>query len=344
MKNLKSFLLFFLGNLLILISDVKASSNYSETEYSPEQKELINYAFNHPEFLIGDQLINLNAKKYILTNLNQLQLNIYLSGLIYNSYQIQNTDFIIQYSSNGNRNLYLTNYYNIEAINFSYTGFYSSAIASFKKSLIAAYALKDFKKIGSISSNLTHLYLLKNDLLNVEKNNNICLENLNNSNNRYGLINCVILKAHLALLKGEFQKAENIILKNALLLSSQSRKSEQQCYFELGKIYLKNKRFTEAKWFFIQSFTLAEKLNLRLSKIKSLLLLAKAKNMIKDHSLALNDLLLVEKMSDNTTTAYQIDLQLELAQTYSYLNAKVKAKRSLSNLMALKNNYLSPKI
>ncbi len=335
MKYLKRFYIICFVFLIIKKTTAKVSSLYSQSTLTIEQIDVINNAYDHPDFLIGDQLKNINPKKFISTNFNTLQLNIYLSGLSKVSYNIENP-------LNKNKPLHLANYYQLEALNYCYKGLYSLAIVNFEKSLLVYTALKDFNEIAKISQNLANLYLLKNNLKKAEEYNNISLIHYKLLNNSYKLINCVVLKAQLALLSGDFKKAENFILKNALLLSYQSgsKKSEQGCYYELGKIYLKNRRYTESKWFLIQSITLADKLNLKVSKIKSLLLLAKVKNSIKDHSLALSDLLLVKKMSDISTKDYQSDLQLELAQTYSYLNAVTKANQSLLSLKTLKNGYL----
>lgn len=345
-KTLKRFFLICLACVMMLKSQAKIKSISLSITYSEEQLTLIKNAFDHPNLLIGDQLKYLNPKNFITTNLNTLSLNIYLSSLNTYSFKLQNQGFTIQNSPNKYNQLFIANYYAIEAINFSFQGSFLSAIASFEKALRASLKIKDFKKITAISTNLSRLYLLKNNILSAEEHNNIALIHYKRLKNNDGHLNCIIIKAQIALLKGEFRLAENIILKNALVLSAQlgNKKSEQQCYFELGKIYLKSKRLTEAKWFFIQSLTLADKLNLRLAKIKSLLLLAKIQNLNKDYSLALEDLLVVRKMSDNYTIVYQSDLQFELAKTYSYLHAEAKAKRSLLNFNMLKNNYLLRKI
>jgi len=345
-KNTKRSFLICLACVIMLKSQANTKSTTLNIPYSEEQITLIKNAFDHPDFLIGDQLKYLNPKNFISTQLNILQLNIYLSSLNTCSFKLENKGFTIQNSANRDNQQFLANYHIIEGINYSFQGAISSAIASFEKALIACYALKDYKKLTLISTNLSSLYLLKKDVLSAEKKNNIALIYYRQLNTNSAIINCILIKAQIALYKGEFKKAENFILKNALLLSSQieSKKGEQQCYFELGKIYMKSKRFTEAKWFFIQSLTLADKLNLRLAKIKSLLLLAKIQNLNKDYTLALKDLLLVKKMSDNYTNVYQSDLQLELAKTYSYLHAEAKMDRSLLSFKTLKNNYLIHKI
>lgn len=341
-KDLKRLFLVCHFCVVTLKSEAKTKSISVSIPYSEEQLKFIKDAFEHPDLLIGDQLQYLNPKNFIITHSNGLSLNIYLSSLNTNSFKLQNKRFTIQNYANRENQLFLANYYEIEAINYSNQGRFLSAIASFEKSLFGFQALKDFEKITAISANLSRLYLLKKDTRNAEYKNNTALTYYKKLNNSSGILNCFLLKAQIALFKGEFIKAENFILKKALIVSGRvgDKRREQRCYFELGKIYLKSKRLTEAKWFFIQSLTLADKLKLRSAKIKSLILLAKIQNMNKDYTLALKNLLLVKKMSDNYTNVYQSDLQLELAKTYSYLHIKTKAKRSLLNFNTLKNNYL----
>lgn len=335
----KSCCVIFFICLMALKSPIKANTFSTTTTYSAEQLTLIKNAFNNSDFLIGDQLLKLDAKNLILTDFNELQLNTYLSGFKNDSFIVKNVSLTFQNPSKRELSNTTIKHF-ITAINYYFNGYYLSVIASFKKSLITAYKLDDLKKTTLISINLSRLYLLNNDFSKAEENNKIAIKYYRLSNDK--LVNFVIFKAQIALLNKRYKNAENIILKNALMLSRQSRnkKSELQCYYELGKIYLKDKRFTEAKWFFIQSVMLVDKLNLRLSKIKSLLLLVKVKNLIQDHSLALKDLILVKKMSDSFNKAYQIDLQFELAQTYSYLSNEVKSHQSLLNYDSLKKYYL----
>ncbi|TKC00323.1 tetratricopeptide repeat protein [Pedobacter cryophilus] len=284
--------------------------------YSVEQKSLITTAFKHPDFLIGDQLIDLDSKSFIITGADKLQLNIYLSGI--NNKHFIHFDTNFEGATTQKQLLAFTNFQKIKAINFCYQGLYSSAIANYNSALSGFKILKDTQNMASTSANLARLYFLKRDFTQSGAHNKTAITYYSLLKIKNQQINGLIFKAHLALLNGDFKTAENLILKNVLLLGV-NKINEQKCYLELGKIYLKSKRYTEAKWFFIQSLTLAEKLNSKSSKIQSLLLLARVKNIIKDHSLALKDLNIVKMLLDKSSESYKQDLDFEMAQTYSYL-------------------------
>jgi uncharacterized protein HemY len=159
------------------------------------------------------------------------------------------------------------------------------------------------------------------------------------ANKSMSLTNILLWKAQVYLSLGKSKEAELLIL-SRILLMTHHKNQEQQCYYILGKVYLKTKQFTQAKWFFIQANELARKLNQTEKRVQSLLFLAKVKNSIKDYALAVNDLFLVKELLLNNQSSYKLDLFLESAQTYSYLHLENEVSENRHNFDLHKKLFL----
>lgn len=129
---------------------------------------------------------------------------------------------------------------------------------------------------------------------------------------------------------GNFASAEQIILKKALPLSG--NEDRIRCFKSLGHTYLKQKKYSQAKWFFIQENMLARKMNNRVYVMRSLLYLGQAKTAIRDYGLALNDYKVAERIStsisDNKILA---EVHSSLADFYKK-QGDLSASRRFSSL------------
>ena len=91
-------------------------------------------------------------------------------------------------------------------------------------------------------------------------------------------------------------------------------------YTDLSKIYYSQKKYTEAKWFILQSNTLSRARNDTPNIISSLLTLATIKSDIKDYTLAMGDLNEALQMSiNNHTPKTELDVLKSYALLYSTL-------------------------
>ena len=124
---------------------------------------------------------------------------------------------------------------------------------------------------------------------------------------KYGL---VFKEAEIALAQGLTAKAEHLIIGSALPMSNKvkGKYNEFNCYLLLGKIYLKAKQLTQAKWFFIQANTIAVNQNYVDGKIETSLLLAKTKINVGDKAVALQDLEKARRLIDAKHQIYLADL------------------------------------
>lgn len=320
---------------------LKSSAVFS-FDYSAEQSVLIEESF-HSKFLIAEELRSLDARNFILSGWSPLDGNIYLSGMKKTnilpkaSLEIGLSDTLfsktlIELSAQNEK---------LHGINFAFKGFYQLATFHFSNALIQYAILKDTQNNILLRQNLSELYILQHRLDEALKINYNTESLLIKSNKKNKLVDNLLQRVTIEVEKGNTKSAENIILKRVLAMGV-NKKQEQECYLSLGKIYLQAKRYTEAKWFFIQANTLAEKRNSRLGKIKSLLLLAKVQNQVGDHSLALNNILKAKNLITNSLKIYIIDVEMELAQTYRQLNQKQKSNIHSTNFNSIKTSYIKP--
>lgn len=251
------------------------SSIVFSSNYSAEQKVVAAESF-HSKFLIAEELRFLDAKSFIVSGWLPLDQNIYFSGLnqknilptLYSKIVIRDTLFskkIIELSAQNEK---------LQAINFAYEGLYEKSILHFSNALLKYTFLKDTLNRIVVNQNLYELYILKNSYEEASTANHHIELLLSKSHKKSKLIDNLLQRVTIEIEKGNTKNAENIILKKVLAMGV-NKNQEQECYLSLGKIYLLAKRLTEAKWFFIQAYTLSEKRNSRLGEIKSLLLLAK---------------------------------------------------------------------
>lgn len=102
-----------------------------------------------------------------------------------------------------------------------------------------------------------------------------------------------------SLKKGSLKEAEETLLKKSIPLSLRygTAQSDYSCFMALAKIYADQKKYTQAKWYFIQSNTSAIKGKNSKGEVTSLIKLAQVKGHIGDYLLALQDLRQAEKIA-----------------------------------------------
>lgn len=139
-----------------------------------------------------------------------------------------------------------------------------------------------------------------------------------------------VLMADINRAFGNYRQAESLVLKRALPLyrGAGNATGRIKCFRSLGHTYREQKRFSEAKWFFIQENMQARKLNNSKGIISSLLYLGKVKVAIKDYDLALNDFKEAERLARNTGNISALaDIRSAFASVHSKLgNAETSAR------------------
>lgn len=267
-------------------------------------------AINQNYFLLADNSdFRINHK--LKTHFNVLDLNIYLSGLS-NEYFFKQSFF---------NDISTANYLEVLGIYNSRLNKLDDAILAFKQAYDLSLVLKNKFQSFVLAYNLSNIFFVKNDLANADLYSRYANKYITGLSKPKLTFDQLLLESKIAASQNQIKKAETLILKSALQMSGKlGKKAAYACYSQLGKIYLKAKRFTESKWFFIQALTTASGIDFKQGEIESLILLSKAKLEIKDYDLAMQDLQKAQVLIDKGYPNYQEDLDLNLALINKKLN------------------------
>lgn len=237
-----------------------------------------------------------------------------------------------------------------------------------------AAVLHSYGIINALNGNMDHALILFNEALVINlqlKNTSAILKNylnlarVNNFNGNFpeaikyshALVDIsTTIRSNTSLAEGymslanlwtsqkNFQEAESMVLKKALPLYYYKLKDKSgtiKCYDQLALIYQQQKRFSEAKWFYIQSNMLARKINDPLEIVNSLINLAHVKMSIGDHLLALRDIREAEQLSLKHKYNFKlIEIKNDLAELYTKLGDPIAAFSAFSEFSVLKNAFL----
>jgi len=258
-------------------------------------------SFDKNPVLISDSVKKIDPKLFLTSSLDKLSENIYFSSLnnylflsqVFKKYDWgkANTDFLEILGLNefysGNR------YQSVEIL----TDIFNNTTDSSQKAKICLNLI-NINYLNNQFTKAMHFVKLASD----------SLQHYYSYKQRYELL---FTEAKIALTQGMTTKAENLVIRQVLPMSSKVRgkHSEFDCYLFLGKIYLKAKQFTQAKWFFIQANTIAVGQGYIDGEIETSLLLAKTKIKVGDRAVALQDLARARSLIDDNHHVYLADLQ-----------------------------------
>lgn len=98
---------------------------------------------------------------------------------------------------------------------------------------------------------------------------------------------------------GALKAAEQTIIKRSIPLSLRygTDHSDYTCFMALANVYVSQKKYSQAKWYYIQSNTSAKKGHNTKGEVQSLIKLAAVKRTIGDNTLAIQDLKQAEKIA-----------------------------------------------
>lgn len=141
---------------------------------------------------------------------------------------------------------------------------------------------------------------------------------------------CYVNIARIKIEQGNFVQAESMILKHALPLfrSASDDFGRISCFDVLGRSYVGQKKYSPAKWFFIQANTQARNLKDTIGIISSLTELGKVKISIRDYDLAIRDFKEAELLSRRKGA---LSLMAEVKKAYGLLYKQTGNKKALSN-------------
>ncbi|HEX7366893.1 MAG TPA: hypothetical protein VF273_07350 [Pelobium sp.] len=251
--------------------------------------------------LISDSLKKTNVKLVLKSSLDKLSENIYFSSASRELF----IRCILGRQVSTEKNL---DFLEILALSDFYKGNGPQAEITFE---IVFSQTKDSLQKAQTCINLIKLNYLLHDFVKAKYFINVAKGSLQKIYSNQQKYNLVFTEAKIALSEGLTHKAEDLIINKALPMSAhvKGKLNEYNCYLFLGKIYLKARKLTQAKWFFIQANTIALNKNYIDGEIETSLLLAKTKIKSGDFSIALQDLAKAKKLIGKNHQIYLEDLQ-----------------------------------
>lgn len=192
---------------------------------------------------------------------------------------------------------------------------------------------------------LARIYKYREDLAEAVKINELIVsEALEIRNNRY-LGEAYLNLAHLWNAQKKYKDAEAIMLNKALPLfcyKLQDKVGAMRCYDQMAEIFQSQKRYSEAKWFCIQSNMVARKINNTSGIVNSLVSLAHVKMSIGDHQLALHDFREAERLSISNKYQYKlVEIKNDLSKVYTVMGNTSAASSALTEFTVLKDAILN---
>ncbi|MEJ7693811.1 tetratricopeptide repeat protein [Daejeonella sp.] len=192
---------------------------------------------------------------------------------------------------------------------------------------------------------LARIYKYKKDFNEAVKYNELIVaESLASRNNR-DLGEAYLNLASIWTAQRKYKDAEAIIMNKALPLFAyklHDKIGSMRSYDQLAEIFQLQKRFSEAKWFYIQSNMVARKMNNSSGIVNSLVSLGHVKMSIGDHKLALSDFREAEALSISNKYRFKlVEIKNDLSKVYAALGNKTAASSALSEFTVLKNAILN---
>jgi len=194
---------------------------------------------------------------------------------------------------------------------------------------------------------LARIYKYRGDLPQALKYNELIMaESLLSRNNRQ-LGEVYLNLASIWTSQKRYKDAENIIMNKALPLFAYKIHDKiglMKSYDQLAEIFHLQRRFSEAKWFYIQSNMVARKLNNSSGIVNSLVSLGHVKMSIGDNQLALRDFREAEKLSISNKYNFKLaEIKGDLSRVYTAMGNNIAANSALSEFTVLKEAILNSK-
>ncbi|TQM52661.1 soluble NSF attachment protein (SNAP)-like [Arcticibacter tournemirensis] len=209
-------------------------------------------------------------------------------------------------------------------------GIWRESVRLYKEALSIQDQLKDIKHAAGSSIHLAYILKKNDDYSAALKHAASAARLYSKAGIKDSSASAYVLMADINRALGNYRQAESLILKRALPLyrGAGNATGRIKCFRSLGHTYREQKRFSEAKWFFIQENMQARKLNNSKGIISSLLYLGKVKVAITDYDLALKDFKEAERLARNTGNISALaDIRSAFASVHSKLgNAETSAR------------------
>ncbi|MDF3077135.1 MAG: tetratricopeptide repeat protein [Sphingobacteriaceae bacterium] len=214
------------------------------------------------------------------------------------------------------------------------------SIGYFLQSLQLMEQLKDRRSIAYLAHNLAGVFKLMGNYgqaltyYEYSQTTNRELKNYEEAASAY--IDIATVKG----LQKKYTEAEQIIFKKALPLSKWSKPNRMRSFSALAELYMAQKRYSEAKWYYLQESKVADFLNDQQTKIASLINIAQVKTTLGDQVQALNDYKEAERIaSQNRYFSSLIEIKGNMGDIYLQQGDYASAGTAIDEYRKLKDSY-----
>ncbi|MGV3508894.1 MAG: hypothetical protein ACO1N7_06350 [Sphingobacteriaceae bacterium] len=225
------------------------------------------------------------------------------------------------YSETGNRSSQ-GNVLSIMARFYEKNAAWKEAEGYYKTSLKIHESIENHSASATSALHLADLALIQNNLSEANKNISYAIKKYESLNDKTGLALSYVKLAEIYRRKKQYKKGEKLIIGSALpfFRSTGYQSGRIDCFDVLGKIYFSQKRYSEAKWFFIQANTQSRDLNDIDGITSSLINLGKVKVAIGDYNLAKRDFKEAQILATNRKNLF---LMASVKEAYAGLYKKL---------------------
>ncbi|WP_069659490.1 tetratricopeptide repeat protein [Arcticibacter eurypsychrophilus] len=217
------------------------------------------------------------------------------------------------------------------------------AIYYFNEALRLKEKVNDKQGMASISSNLAALYQISGEYQKALVQNKSVIQLFTALRKPALVADAYLELAENQLLLNKYDEAEYNIIKKALpgFTRLGNKAGRMKCFQSLSVLYYSQKRYSEAKWFCIQTHGLAEKLNDKQALIGSLIHMAEVKNALEDHQDALRDYKKAESLAiQNQYPIKLVEIIGDMGETYNKLGNYTAAGSALDEYSRLRANLI----
>ncbi|MEJ6982035.1 tetratricopeptide repeat protein [Pedobacter sp. P351] len=217
------------------------------------------------------------------------------------------------------------------------------AVYYFNEALKLKEILKDNAGISKITENLAALYRMNGQYdLAIKFAEYFVSANLNLKKTATAAQTYLDISS-MKFKQGKFKESEYYILKKAFPLFQRTgnKFGRMKCFQSLAELYFHQERYSEAKWFYIQSQIMAVKLLNNEAMISSLAGLGKVKNALGDYGGALLDFKRAEDLAlKNNYLVKLVEINANLGETYSQLGNYPAAGAALDQYSLFRETWI----
>lgn len=227
---------------------------------------------------------------------------------------------------------------NTYGVHYGKKGNIAQAIYYFNEAFRLKEDINDKPGMVAIASNLAALYRLSGEYHKAIIQNETVIQLYKAMNKNHAVAETYLQLAENKLSVNKHDDAEYYIIKKALPLFTRmgNKAGRMKCFQSLTGLYYNQKRYSEAKWFCIQTTTLAEKLHDKQALIGSLIHIAEVKNALEDHEDALIDYKKAESLAiQNEYMVKLVEIKGNIGETYNLMGNYLAAGSALDEYTRL---------